>query len=84
VNVCPPTVIAADRPALLGFAVKLNPTEPDPVPDAVVVSVSHAAFEPAVHAQSVAVAVNVKPPVPATEPAASDGVPSVNEHPTPA
>jgi len=77
-------VTVADRETLLGFAVKLNPTEPDPVPDAVVVNVSHAALETAVHAQSGAAAVNVKLPVPAADPAASEGAPSVNEHPTPA
>src|SRR4051794_6391699 len=50
------------------FAAALKPTTPFPVPDAPLVTVSHGAFAPAVHAEDAADAVSAPDPGPPESP----------------
>jgi hypothetical protein len=64
VKVCPAIVSVPER-AVAVLAAIANPTAPLPVPDAPLVTVSHGAFDAAVHVQVVAEAVTATLPAPA-------------------
>ena len=63
VKVCPAIVSVPERGVVV-FAAIANPTEPLPVPDAPLVTVSHGAFDAAVQVQVVAEAVTATLPAP--------------------
>jgi hypothetical protein len=80
VKVCPAIVSVPERAAAAVLAAIANPTAPLPVPDAPLVTVSHGAFDAAVHVQVVAEAVTATLPDPAVSGTSWVVGAIVNEH----